>query len=489
VLRGISGRSLELKMANLEIPFQDGMKIGLGYDQLSGEITPSAGVKGDSVTPIQQAKGQKISLDCVTIEDIESLSKQLGVSVAAGGSYMGFSASAKVDYVNSCNFSSYSTYVLVKVSVQNVFESMDNPIFNEDSIELISNGNTARFRERFGDCFISGIKTGGEFFAIYQITSTSQTDRESVAVKVHAAYRTVGAGADLDVAVNTANEHTKNRTEVQIHVFRLGSIQEIPMNPSEIMTHAKRFPKDVTGENSYPFAVLLQPYNRLESPNDRFNFYELQQQQDALQDMARRRFNLLKLKNDIAFILKYPSDFQNPDGSAVDVNHLTSIGTKVSTAINDLQRKAAACARDATSCDIPSFSELDSFRAPALRPGQAEPPPIEEFIKVPNFVGLTLSAILATRYYGPGFSAAQQAAQDNAQGGADCLAPYIDGFPSEFWKLSGDAEGDPRYPGLIENDLVIGQTPPAGALVLAGTKLKLTLKGPRILTERELAER
>ena len=111
------------------VSFKDGMKLGLGYDRLSGDVLPSPAVQGSGISAVQGAAGQQVSIDCVTVQDVETLHRSLGISVDAGGSYMGFSGSAKVDYVNSCDFSSFSTYVMVRVSVQDAFESLDGPVF------------------------------------------------------------------------------------------------------------------------------------------------------------------------------------------------------------------------------------------------------------------------------------------------------------------------------------------------------------------------
>src|SRR5215470_1798337 len=85
-------------VGNQIVEFKDGMKFGIGYNRLTGDVLPSPAVVG-STSAVTGAAGQQVSSDCVTIQDVESLHKALGISVDAGGSYMGFSGSAKVDYV------------------------------------------------------------------------------------------------------------------------------------------------------------------------------------------------------------------------------------------------------------------------------------------------------------------------------------------------------------------------------------------------------
>src|SRR5215831_18774821 len=82
---------------NREVPFEDGMKFGRGYDRLTGDVKISAAVEFPSATPPPGA-GQLVTADCVIVQTVEMLHKALGISVDAGGSYMGFSGSAKADY-------------------------------------------------------------------------------------------------------------------------------------------------------------------------------------------------------------------------------------------------------------------------------------------------------------------------------------------------------------------------------------------------------
>ncbi len=39
-------------MAGREVPFSDGMKVGLGYDRLSGETMPTAGAVSPSISGV-----------------------------------------------------------------------------------------------------------------------------------------------------------------------------------------------------------------------------------------------------------------------------------------------------------------------------------------------------------------------------------------------------------------------------------------------------
>lgn len=353
-------------MATRIVPFMDGMKVGLGYNRLTGDRLPTPVVQGSSISSMQGAAGQGVTIDCTIIQDVSTLHKSLGISVDAGGAYMGFSGSAKVDYVNSCDFSSYSTYVVVRVSVQNAIDTIDSPIFTPDANELLINNNPDRFRQRFGDSFIAGVKKGGEYFAIYQITSSDQSERERVAGKVSAAYDSVLVSAHLNVDIQNEMASSKSHLEVHIHVFRQGTIGSADLNLEDIMKTAKEFPIGVSGDKAFPYAVLLQDYDGLKNPNDKFEYLQIQAKQDVLEDFAKKRFDFLALRDDLKYILKHGDDFKNADGTSVVRQKLIKDFDEVVDAINTMQNKASICARDPGECEFTKF-DVTKFVVPILK--------------------------------------------------------------------------------------------------------------------------
>jgi hypothetical protein len=352
-------------MPTRTVPFMDGMKVGLGYNRLTADRSPTPAVQGTAISPLQGASGQQVTIDCTTIQDVETLHKSLGISVDAAGMYMGFSGSAKVDYASSCDFSSFSTYVLVRVSVQDATETVDSPTFSPDATELLVNNNPIRFRERFGDSFIAGVRKGGEYFAIYQITGSDETEKETVATKVHAAFNSGLTSAELNTAVNSASSKSRSHLEVHVHVFRQGTISTADLNLEDIMKTAKEFPIAVSGDKAFPYAVLLQDYAGLKNPNDQFVAVDIQNRQDVLEDLAKKRFEFLALRDNLKYILKHSEDFQNADGTLVVRDKLSKDFDEVVAAINTMQHQASVCTRDASKCEFTSF-DIAKFLLPQL---------------------------------------------------------------------------------------------------------------------------
>ena len=284
--------------------YVEGMKPGHGINVLTGDVLPSIAVNG-SLTSIPEAHGQVVTSKFVRIDDISSLHTSLGIDVTADGSYAGFSGNAKVQFADTCNFNSHSTYILIHIEVKNAFLSMDDPVLTPDANELIRNQNQQQFRDRFGDVFITGISTGGEYFAIYQVSGTDEKVKEEAATAVHAAYEApLVADVHLGVTIDKLRESSQSHLEVRAFAFQSGgSDTSMAITPDEIMAKARSFGPSVRDEFAVPYSMLPASYRALKLPDDAANAIDLANQREALADAWKMRNDLLVLKNDIDYVL------------------------------------------------------------------------------------------------------------------------------------------------------------------------------------------
>jgi hypothetical protein len=341
-----------------QIVFIDGMKPGHGINLLTGDLSPAVAVRG-TITPIEFGQGQNVTSEITRIDDVSSFHKALGVEVTADGSYMGFSANAKVSYADTHNLNSHSTYLLIHVEVKNAFVSMDDPVLSDDAIELLRNSQQDRFRERFGDVFITGVGTGGEYFAMYEISGTDESEKESVEVQVNASYNGLLASADLGVSVKNMTESSKSHLQVHASIFQLGgSDTTTDESPEGVMAKAHNFGPSVSGKFSVPYSVLPAPYRALKLPNDAANPIDIENQRQALADAWKLRNDLLSLKNDVDYVL-----LSNAEGhdefEPFDVEALTAGRNALADQIDKITRGASECMRDALKC---TFAKVDTSK-------------------------------------------------------------------------------------------------------------------------------
>jgi hypothetical protein len=122
---------------------------------------------------------------------------------------------------------------------------------------------------------------------------------------------------------------------------------------------------------------LLESYDGLKNPNDQFVYVDIQNQQDVLEDLARKRFEFLELRDNLKYILKFSDDFTNADGTPVDRNKLIENFDEVVAAINTMQDEASACTKDAGKCNFTNF-DVSKFNLPN--------PKLTALIRVPSLM-------------------------------------------------------------------------------------------------------
>jgi len=254
---------------------------------------------------------------------------------------------------------------MVHVSVEDAFESFDDPVLTSDANDLLKNvgkPESVRFKQRFGDVFIDGLRRGGEYFATWEIVSTDQSVREKIATHVEAGFDDILASAHLDVDIQNTSASTSSHVEVHVHVFQAGSIDHTDQTMAEIMQKAHDFPPTVAGNLAVPFAVSLANYNALRLPNDQFNFFDIQNQVDVLAEHAQKRFDFLTRRNSISYARQHPEQFVGADDAK-----LAKELSDITDAINKMETEASACLRDASLCSFTPF-DISSFPLPPPLP-------------------------------------------------------------------------------------------------------------------------
>lgn len=430
--------------------FSPGMDVGIGVNLLTGEALVQ-GVTG-AVTP-PEAAGQNVQSRIVRIDDISSLHTSLGVDVSASGSYMGFSASAKMDYADSCSFNEHSIYLLVSVVVTNALTRMDSPVLNPDAALLLQNQKPDRFRERFGDVFVAGIHSGGEYFAIFQITGTDESEKESLSTTLSASFSTIGASADLDVAIRTAKESSHSHLDLKVFTFQNGGADtSTDQNPGQIMAKAHNFPGSLSGANAHfavPYSILPESYRTLDLPGDAANVIDIENQKEMLATNFKLRSQLMLLINNIDYILLSQAQGHN-EFEPFDVAALTADRNHLAVEFDRITREASACMRDAGTCHLATFQPPSTPMPKRLPAGK---------VAIPDWTSFTMRDVTE-----PGFNTQGVRATPPTAGELGLNVQFVNGGPSV------DPEGNDRGD-------VVGVSPIPGTQVDRGATVVVSIRG------------
>ncbi len=433
------------------------MDFGLGYNSAIDDIRGLA-VSGGTIKPAGDGKddGQTVIFHVHSVSSMSDVKQSLGVSVEAAAVFLGGGGSASFDFSESSSLHSFSAYLLVSSFVTNASTHMLGEQLSDQGNKLVANGQMdTRFVEEFGDLYIKGIESGGTFFATIEVQTTDSTDQTKVAASL-SVNAFVGGGAEsLKSHFNSDSMQSLSTHHLEINSLQVGgkgaSARQF-LTVDEMLAAATNFAATVAG-NPVSYRVELQDYQSLNLPPPP-NAADLQNAKDVLADCGARREAWLQYRNDIAFILANPTQFDTPP---VD---LSVLDQESATALNQIKKSASTCLNAIQSCEfvatslVPDRSKLPTRKA---TPG---------IVLVPKFEGRLLSEVNALA----------------KEAGVDFDFPEPDGPDDTFstgdprpLQFGGAPEHPENHPHSDDEIIIIRQRPLGGVSVPFGTVVDLAV--------------
>src|SRR5215470_4949385 len=164
------GDSPTRKVDQVRVLTYNGEEIGQGFNSDTGL---PVGTALDFDLPTGDTSQDTFS-DCTIVTTHEEVMDSIRMSFQADGRYGVVGAgSVKADFAKSTQFNSTSSFVVAKMVVGNLIRRGHNFRIRtgDDSPKaLLDSGQTDKFKTAFGDSFVRGLYTGGEFYAVIRIT-------------------------------------------------------------------------------------------------------------------------------------------------------------------------------------------------------------------------------------------------------------------------------------------------------------------------------
>jgi hypothetical protein len=360
------------------ISFND-EEIGMGFDSQSGLAIGTA-LEGFTIQENPAAPGAEVSASISIINTHEELQEQLGMSFEAHGRYGFFSASAKAKFSESTKFNSTSTFLVARCVVQNPLRRGKSFKVTAEAKELLNTGDE-RFTTAFGDSFVRGLQTGGEFYAIIRITSVSTVTQTELGATLQAEMNGLVAGGSFQATFSRANSNASTRSEFTATMYQnAGAGGEISPTVSieDVVKRFKEFPA-IAKSSAAAYEAEIATYNTLPLP-----LPTPEEQEDflaALADVREKKLRYIQTRNDLEFALRNPSFFDEPPASTV-LTDAIGVYTKL---INAAMAHAIKLSRG-------QISPPQLFDPGLLTPPITEPAPIPLNRKKTDADGLTLTA-------------------------------------------------------------------------------------------------
>ena len=306
------------------IPYDHTLTLGRGYNTLNGETVGSVFLNPQWEESLA-ANGQEVDFFMKRIDSSESMHESLEISVGVDGNYGPF-FSMEGNFQNSAasSYNSHSIFYLVRIKVRNASRHMTTASMEvrPEVIQLLKDGETPRFSEFAGDSFVSGLITGGEFYALYEIVTTDKTHNAQTKGSLEMSIGTFVAGVDIKVSFATALQEISKTCTVNLTIHQLGgkgNTAKPPENIDEIKNRAKEFPTIVEGDGAIMYNVILDSYKSLLLPKGP-NYVELENKKAMLAEYAKDIMEARQNLSDLKYIINHPNEFykKGADGKQIE---------------------------------------------------------------------------------------------------------------------------------------------------------------------------
>jgi len=276
--------------------FRGSATLGRGINVLTGEIVGKA---LEVQTTERAVTGGEAMYNVQIIDTHESLMESLGLSVEASGRYGLFSAEGKFALSEKSSFNAQSTFVVASCRVMNAFEQVDKVKVMPDAERMLA--DKPAFKTAFGTAFVRGLQTGGEFYAVFQCTSTSQETQKDLSASFHASCQGLVGAGDFKEKFDQASSSSSHKTKITVLTYqRAGADEQLAyvVDAPGIIQRLKDFPT-IARANPAGYEIEYADYNTLTLPL--VNEEEIADREMALTDCAKLRLKFMTRRNDIDF--------------------------------------------------------------------------------------------------------------------------------------------------------------------------------------------
>jgi hypothetical protein len=352
------------------IPFDEREpEIGMGFNTRSGEFVGTAlsfrETQSSAVNPGQHSGGTAQILN-----SHEELSDSLDASMSLSARYGLASGSVKMKFSSSTHYNSTSSFVLAQIAVSNTMTRGHSPSIIEpgSAKELLSANRLDEFHRAYGDSFVRGVKTGGEYFAVSRVTSVDQSVQTSLAATLSAEVNGLVAGGSFQASYNSAQKSESSQSEVFISYYQASGSGISAGATVDVDSVIERFKGFSTIVKDSPVGVMVEiaAYDTVPIPVPTLD--EIENLEIALGDAHAKRLQYLTIKNNFEFALSNRVFFDDPPPE----QDMRQVADAYTDALNKVMAHAVALAKgqinpatlfDTSALRFPSVPELKRHNA------------------------------------------------------------------------------------------------------------------------------
>eukprot|EP00118_Oscarella_pearsei_P007126 m.33788 g.33788 ORF g.33788 m.33788 type:complete len:480 (+) comp31884_c0_seq7:404-1843(+) len=248
-----------------DVSWLPGMELGLGFDVLTGEIRPSpfrvkvkAVSKEVKIKPQRESQALHSEETFSLIETADDIEKELSISTNLSIRFGLFNSKLSADISKHVKCSEKSVTALRKKTItHDTYEMYEGSLeLNEEAKSLLAENETKKFRDRYGDYYVAGLRRGSTFTAYYRCVASSKSELQQMKASLEASYSSISAKAET----GARSESASSRSSVSISYTMAGTkgnYAKPVSSPEDVNEALTYFSSNCQGS---PFLSFLKHY-------------------------------------------------------------------------------------------------------------------------------------------------------------------------------------------------------------------------------------
>lgn len=303
-MRGVHGPVAAFLGATSPAP-----QIGKGYDPDRDKALAFCIEATDPVT-LGGSTALGVKSEAWVFDSTQKLQQKLEV-----GNHMafdfGFSLNTAGNFLLSQDVTQYSTTVVVHVQVLGEQQSLRRFLLKQWVVDELTRDPAyadGGFREACGSRFVSGVRTGGELYAM--VTIRSHTANEKLHIDQRLGFG--GAGVSVGVAAVADVVNDLERKDYTMTIYSTGAAARTLPDFSSLMKYADDFPNAVAQAGGTPVTIELADYGFVENYPD-LKSPRNEQYRRVMEELGRSKVYIKSVRTSCLYIQQAPEEFTDVD--------------------------------------------------------------------------------------------------------------------------------------------------------------------------------
>ncbi|NJM17917.1 MAG: hypothetical protein HC874_15855 [Richelia sp. SL_2_1] len=258
-----------------EREFRDqGEYLGIGFDSFEEQFLSTAielkDIKENELRQDDLTNPRPETFSFVKIHDEKDFSKSFSISGSISGSMLLghaglLNGEAKAKYFHSNNINFDNLCILLNYQITYHAYRIKQPQLSIEAKNFFNQENPENFRNKYGDEFIIGFRTGAEYTALIEVSSQGTEKKEEMYFDIQAAlYNIYQAKGKADLKQDAKEKINQRKTNVL--VYRKGSkISEKPaiFTLEEMIEDFRSFHENVKQTGGVKYTAIFAEYDQL----------------------------------------------------------------------------------------------------------------------------------------------------------------------------------------------------------------------------------